>query len=153
MKPCLSLVVIDLIECCHAARSKPTERGNCVLPVLLVSYIRNSLRFLYSASLSTCFQNLEKNWGHLENLGESGVKLFRDLTEKTVNFSTLPTSNMRLLLIFWWRGSINQISPIGKKTIHDHRRKSREKLQLFDETISLPEPKFYSKIYGDCNSS
>ena len=66
----------------------------------LVSYIRNSLRFWYDASLSTCCQNLEKNWGHWENLGESRVKLLRDLTEKSVNFSTLATSNIRLLLVF-----------------------------------------------------
>ena len=38
----------------------------------LVSDIRNSLRFWYYASLNTCCQNLEKNWGHRENLGESG---------------------------------------------------------------------------------
>ena len=43
---------------------------------------------------------LKKNWGHLENLGESGVKLLRDLTEKSVSFSTLATSNIRLLLVF-----------------------------------------------------
>ena len=66
----------------------------------LVSYIRNSLRFWYYASLGTCCQNLEKKWGHRENLGESGVKLLRDLTEKSVNFSTLATSNIRLLLSF-----------------------------------------------------
>ena len=29
-----------------------------------------------------------------------GVKLLRDLTEKSVNFSTLATSNIRLLLVF-----------------------------------------------------
>ena len=43
---------------------------------------------------------LKKNWGHPENLGEGGVKLLRDLTEKSVNFSTLATSNIRLLLVF-----------------------------------------------------
>ena len=43
---------------------------------------------------------LKKNWGHRENLGESGVKLLRDLTEKSVNFSTLATSNIWLLLVF-----------------------------------------------------
>ena len=40
-----------------------------------------------------------KNWGHPENLGESGVELL-DLTEKSVNFSTLATFNIRLLLVF-----------------------------------------------------
>ena len=68
--------------------------------VPLVSYIRNSLRFWYYASLSTCCQNLEKNWGHRENLGETGVKLLRDLTEESVNFCTLATSSIRLLLVF-----------------------------------------------------
>ena len=52
------------------------------------------------ASLSTCCQNCEKNWGHQENLGETGVKILRDLTEKSVSFSTLATSNIRLLLFF-----------------------------------------------------
>ena len=42
---------------------------------------------------------LKKNWGHQENLEESGG-LLRDLTEKSVNFSTLATSNIRLLLVF-----------------------------------------------------
>ena len=66
----------------------------------LVAYIRNSLRFWYYASVSICCQNLEKNWGHRENLGESGVKLLRDLTERSVNFSTLATFNIKLLLVF-----------------------------------------------------
>ena len=39
---------------------------------------------------------LKKNWGHRENL----VKLLRDLTEKSVDFSALATSNIRLLLVF-----------------------------------------------------
>ena len=65
----------------------------------LVSYIRNSLRFWYYASLSTSCQNLE-NWGHRENLGQSGGKLLRDLTEKSANFSTLATSNIGFLLFF-----------------------------------------------------
>ena len=66
----------------------------------LVSYIRNSLRCWYYASLSTCCQNLKKYWGHSDNLGESGSQTFKDLTEKSVNFSTLATSNIRLLLVF-----------------------------------------------------
>ena len=65
----------------------------------LASYIRNFLRFWYYASLGTCCQNLE-NWGHQENLGESGGQTFKDLTKKSVNFSTLATSNIRLLLVF-----------------------------------------------------
>ena len=63
----------------------------------LVSYIRNSLRFWYYASISTCCQNLEKNWGHRENLGESGGQTFKGSDR---NISTLATSNIRLLLVF-----------------------------------------------------
>ena len=67
----------------------------------LVSYIRNSLTFWYHASLSTCCQNLEKRIGVTGKIWEkAGVKLLRDLTEKSVNFSTLATSNIRLLLVF-----------------------------------------------------
>ena len=63
--------------------------------------IRNSFRFWYYASLSTCYQNLEKNIGVTGKIWEkAGVKLLRDLTEKSVNFSTLTTSNIRLLLVF-----------------------------------------------------
>ena len=69
--------------------------------VPLVSYIRNSLRFWYYASLNTCSQNLEKKIGVTRKILEkAGVKLLRDLTEKSVNFSTLATSNIRLLLVF-----------------------------------------------------
>ena len=67
----------------------------------LVSYMRNSLRFWYCASLSTCCHNLEKRIGVTEKIWEkAGVKLLRDLTEKSVNFSTLATSNIRRLLLF-----------------------------------------------------
>ena len=67
----------------------------------LVSYIRNPLRFWYYASFKVpVVKILKKNWGHWENLGESGVKLLRDLTEKSVNFNTLATFNIRLLLVF-----------------------------------------------------
>ena len=67
--------------------------------VPLVSYIRNSFRFWYHASLSTCCQNLEKKLGSPGKFWEKAeVKLLRDLTEKSVNFSTLATSNIRFLL-------------------------------------------------------
>ena len=42
----------------------------------LGSYIHISLRFWYYASVSTCCQNLEKNWGYWENLGEGGGQRF-----------------------------------------------------------------------------
>ena len=64
----------------------------------LVSYIRNSLRFWYYASLSTCCQNLKKKTGKIWE--KAGVKFLRDLTEKSVNFSTLAISDIRLLLAF-----------------------------------------------------
>ena len=38
--------------------------------------------------------------GKFGRKGGGGVKLLRDLTEKGVNFSTLATSNIRLLLVF-----------------------------------------------------
>ena len=69
--------------------------------VPLVSYIRNSLRFWYYASLSTCCQDLEEKIGVTGKIWEkAGVKLLRDRTEKSVNFSTLATSNFRLLPVF-----------------------------------------------------
>ena len=74
------------------------SRGFLRITVPLVSYIRNSLRLWYYASISTCCQNLEKN-GATEKIFK-GVKLLRDLTEKSVNFSTLATSCIRLLLVF-----------------------------------------------------
>ena len=44
---------------------------------------------------------LRKRIGVTRKIWEkAGVKLLRDLTEKSVNFSTLATSNIRLLLVF-----------------------------------------------------
>ena len=66
----------------------------------LVSYIRNSLRFRYYPFLSTCCQN-EKQIGVTGNIWEkAGLKLLRDLTEKSVSFSTMATSNVRLSIFF-----------------------------------------------------
>ena len=73
---------------------------NLKTTVPVVSYIRNSLRFWYYASLSTCYQNLKKIGVIEKSWGTAGVKLLRDLTEKSVNFSTLATSNIRLLPVF-----------------------------------------------------
>ena len=43
----------------------------------------------------------KKNVGVTGKIWEkAGVKVLRDLTEKSVNFSTLATSNIRLLLVF-----------------------------------------------------
>ena len=67
----------------------------------LVFYIRNSLRFWYYASPSTLFVKILKKIGVAGKIWEKKrVKLLRDLTEKSVNFSTLATSNIRLLLFF-----------------------------------------------------
>ena len=41
-----------------------------------------------------------KKIGVTGKIGRKRVKLLRDLTEKSVNFSTLATSNIRLLLFF-----------------------------------------------------
>ena len=77
-----------------------------------------------------------------------GVKLLSHLTEKSVNFSTLVASNIRLLLFFVIATKL--VGFVRKKFIITEENLG--KLQLFDETISLPEPKFYSRIYGGCNS-
>ena len=67
----------------------------------LVSYVRNSIRLWYYASRSTCCQNLEKQLEVTRKIWEKMVaKLLRDPTEKSVDFSTLATSNIRLLLVF-----------------------------------------------------
>ena len=46
---------------------------------------------------------------------KAGVKLLRDLTEKSVNFSTLAISNIRLLLVFGEEDQQNETSPIGEE--------------------------------------
>ena len=65
----------------------------------LVSYIMNSVRFWYYAHLGTCYQNLEKKIGVTGKIWEKvGVRLLRDLTEKSINFSSLAASDVRLLI-------------------------------------------------------
>ena len=110
----------------------------------------NSLRFWYYASLSTYCQNLEKNWGHWENLGESEGQTFNGPDQ--VSISVLWQLPVSAFFYFWWRGSINKISPIGGKKFMITKENSG-KWQLFNERISLPDPRLYSRIYGDCNSS
>ena len=66
----------------------------------LVSYIRNSLRVWHYAALSTCCQNLEKNWGHRKNLGEGGSQTLKESDREKYNFSNLAASNIRLLIFF-----------------------------------------------------
>ena len=67
----------------------------------LVSYIRNPLRFGIMLPLVLVVNILKKKIGVMAKIWEkAGVKLLRDLTEKSVNFSTLATFNIRLLLVF-----------------------------------------------------
>ena len=73
---------------------------------------------------------------------KAGVKLLRDLVEKSVNFSTLATSNIRLLLVFWRRESINGTSPIGEKKIHDQRRKTLENDNFLTKQSPFLSPNF-----------
>ena len=51
---------------------------------------------------------------------KAGVKLLKDVTKKSVNFTTLATSNIRLLQFFSEEDQLNEISPIGEKKIHGH---------------------------------
>ena len=67
----------------------------------LVSYIRNSLRFWYYASLSTCGQNLEKNWGHRENLGESGGQTFKGSDREKCPFQYFGNFQHQAFASFW----------------------------------------------------
>ena len=67
----------------------------------LVSYIRDSLRFGIMLPLVSVVKILKKRIGVTGKIWEKArVKLLRDLTEKSVNFSTLATFNIRLLLVF-----------------------------------------------------
>ena len=67
----------------------------------LVSYIRNSLRFGIMLPLVPVVKILKKRIGVTGKIWEKArVKLLRDLTEKSVNFSNLATFNIRLLLVF-----------------------------------------------------
>ena len=107
-----------------------------------VSYIRISLRFWYYASLSTCCQNLEKNWGHGKVSEKAGLKLLRDLTERKVSILVLwqlPTSGF---CYFWWRKSKNEISLIGEKKIHGQQRKTLENDIFFMKQSPFLSPNF-----------
>ena len=46
---------------------------------------------------------------------KAGVKLLRDLTEKSANCSTLATSNIRILLVFSEEDQYGETTPIGEK--------------------------------------
>ena len=68
----------------------------------LVSHIRNSGLSDFGIMLPLVpVVKILKTLGVTGKIWEKvGVKLLRDLTEKSVNFSTLATSNIRLLLVF-----------------------------------------------------
>ena len=68
--------------------------------VPLVSYIRISLRFLVLYSLSTCRENLEKNWNHRKNSGERGGQTFKGSDREKLSILVLwqlPTSGFCFL--------------------------------------------------------
>ena len=73
------------------------ESDNLRATMPFVSYIKNSLRFWYYVSLSTSRKKIRVTGKIWE---KAVVKLLRDLAEKSINFSTLGTSNIRLLLFF-----------------------------------------------------
>ena len=81
------------------------------------------------------------------------MRLLRDLTEKSVNLSTLATFNIRLLLVFGEQDQKTKLVQLVRKKFMITEEKLGKMTNFFDETISLPEPKFYPRIYGDCNSS
>ena len=110
-------------QCCQYVNSHLKELLKTTVP--LVSYTRNSLRFWYYAFLSTCCQNLEKIGVTRKIWEKAGVKLLRDLTKRSVSFSTLATSDIRLLLFLVKRINKRNQSDWWEK-IHDHRRKTRE---------------------------
>ena len=68
----------------------------------LVFYIRHSLRFLHyiMPALVPIAKILKKIGVTGKIFGESGGQTFKDLTEKSVNFSTLTTSDIGFLLFF-----------------------------------------------------
>ena len=93
--------------------------GKLELKTTLVSYNRISLRSGYYSTLVPVVKILKKR-GHQKNLGENGVKLLRNLTEKSVNFSTLATSNIRLLLFFVEEDQQTKLVRLLRKKIHGH---------------------------------
>ena len=64
----------------------------------LVSYIRNSPDFGIMPTLVPVVKILKKIGVTRKICEKAGIKLLRDVTEKSVHFSTLATSNIRLLL-------------------------------------------------------
>ena len=85
---------------------------------------------------------------------KTGVKHFRDLTVEKINFSTLATSNIRLLLFFGEEDQQTKLVGLVRKKVHGHRRKTRENDNFLTKQSPFLSPNFIrGSIYGDCNSS
>ena len=80
---------------------------------------------------------------------KAGVKVLRDLTVKSVSFSALATSDIKISLLFGEVDKRSKFVPLMKNKIIITEEK-RRKMTLFNEKFSLPEPKFSPRIYGDC---
>ena len=65
------------------------------------SHIRKSLRCWYYAFLSKCCQNLEKKWGHRENLGEYGGQTFKGSDQEKCQFWHFGNFQHQAFAIFW----------------------------------------------------
>ena len=68
---------------------------------------------------------------------------------KGVNFSALATSDIRISLFFGEMDKRTKLFRLMKEKVIITEDKPR-KMTLFNEKFSLPEPKFYPRIYGDC---
>ena len=73
----------------------------------------------------------KKNWGHRKNLRESGGQIFKGSDRESANFSTLATSNIRLLLFF---GEEDQQTKLVRLV--------RKKFMVAEEKLSL---QFYER--------
>ena len=68
---------------------------------------------------------------------------------KSVSFSALATSDIKIPLFFDEVDKRTKFVRLMKNKIIITEEK-RRKMTLFNEKFSLPEPKFYPRIYGDC---
>ena len=57
---------------------------------------------------------------------KAGVKVLRDLTLKSVNFSALATSDIKVSLFFVEMGKRTKLVRLMKEKNHHHRRKTQE---------------------------
>ena len=68
---------------------------------------------------------------------------------KSVNFSALATSDIKISVFFSEVDKPTKLVRLMKEKIIITEEKGR-KMTFFNEKFSLPEPKFYPRIYGDC---